>query len=74
MQPQDLLRWLKFEQQLAFQERKESQQFQAVKRPILPSCKDFMRGWSVIFALACCWTLPASRACLFGALSDGQRT
>jgi predicted ATP-binding protein involved in virulence len=70
--PRDLLRWLKFEQQLAVQERKESQQFQVVKAAILQAVEgcekvEYHLRLGLLFDIQGQPRLP------FGALSDGQR-
>lgn len=70
--PRDLLRWLKFEQQLAVQERRESQQFQVVKAAILQAVEgcekvEFHLRLGLLLDIQGQPRLP------FGALSDGQR-
>ena len=70
--PRDLLRWLKFEQQLAFQERKESQQFQAVKRAICQAVEGCSRV-ECHLRLGLLLDIAGQPRLPFGALSDGQR-
>jgi predicted ATP-binding protein involved in virulence len=70
--PRDLLRWLKFEQQLASQERKESRQFQAVKEAI----RQAVEGCSRVechLRLGLLLDISGQPRLPFGALSDGQR-
>jgi predicted ATP-binding protein involved in virulence len=71
--PRDLLRWLKFEQQLAVQEKRESTQFQVVKAAItsaLAGCErvEYHLRLGLLLDIRGQPRLP------FGALSDGQRT
>lgn len=70
--PRNLLRWLKFEQQLALQARQESTQFQIVKAAIQQSVEgcqrlDYHLRLGLLLDIAGQPRLP------FGALSDGQR-
>jgi predicted ATP-binding protein involved in virulence len=70
--PRDLLRWLRFEQQLAVQDKKESTQFTVVKEAIrrsVESCElvEFHLRLGLLLNIAGQPRLP------FGNLSDGQR-
>ena len=70
--PQDLLLWLKLEQQLAVQERAESLQFQVVKQAIgrsVPGCSsvNYHLRLGLLLGIEHQGRLP------FGALSHGQR-
>lgn len=70
--PDDLLRWLRLEQQLAVQERAESTQFKVVKQAILqavPGCRrvDYHLRLGLLLEIAGQGRLP------FGTLSHGQR-
>lgn len=70
--PKELLRWLKFEQQIANAEKKETRQFQAVKTAIQSSVEgcsrvDYHPRLGLLLDIAGQPRLP------FGALSDGQR-
>ena len=70
--PQDLLRWLKFEQQLAVQERRESIQFQIVKkaiREVVEGCQ----GVEYHLRLGLLLDITGQPRLPFSALSDGQR-
>jgi predicted ATP-binding protein involved in virulence len=70
--PQDLLSWLKLEQQLAVQERAESNQFQVVKRAIkgsVPGCL----GVHYHLRLGLLLEIERQGRLPFGALSHGQR-
>lgn len=70
--PRDLLRWLKFEQQLAVQERKESIQFQVVKQAIREAAEG-CRGVEYHLRLGLLLDIAGQPRLPFGALSDGQR-
>ena len=70
--PRDLLRWLKFEQQLALQEGKESQQFQAVKGAIRQAVEG-CNGVDCHLRLGLLLDIAGQPRLPFGALSDGQR-
>lgn len=70
--PRDLLRWLKFEQQLAVQERKESQQFQVVKAAILQAVEGCEKV-EYHLRLGLLLDITGQSRLPFGALSDGQR-
>jgi predicted ATP-binding protein involved in virulence len=70
--PQDLLSWLKLEQQLAVQERAESHQFQVVKQAIngsIPGCL----GVHYHLRLGLLLEIERQGRLPFGALSHGQR-
>ena len=70
--PRDLLRWLKFEQQLSVQERKESQQFQVVKAAILQAVEGCEKV-EYHLRLGLLLDIKGQPRLPFGALSDGQR-
>jgi predicted ATP-binding protein involved in virulence len=70
--PRDLLRWLKFEQQLALQEQHESQQFQAVKEAIRQAVEGCERV-ECHLRLGLLLDIAGQPRLPFGALSDGQR-
>ncbi len=70
--PRDLLRWLKFEQQLALQEGKESQQFRAVKEAIRQAVEGCERV-ECHLRLGLLLDIAGQPRLPFGALSDGQR-
>lgn len=70
--PRNLLRWLKFEQQLALQERKESTQFQIVKAAIQQSVEGCER-LAYHLRLGLLLDIADQPRLPFSALSDGQR-
>jgi predicted ATP-binding protein involved in virulence len=70
--PRDLLRWLKFEQQLALQEGRESKQFQTVKGAILKAV-DSCERVEYHIRLGLLLDIKDQPRLPFGALSDGQR-
>ena len=70
--PRNLLRWLKFEQQLALQARQESTQFQIVKAAIQQSVEDCQR-LDYHLRLGLLLDIAGQPRLPFGALSDGQR-
>lgn len=70
--PKELLRWLKFEQQLAVQEKKESKQFQAVKAAIAGAVEGCERV-EYHLRLGLLLDIKDQPRLPFGALSDGQR-
>lgn len=70
--PRDLLRWLRFEQQLALQERRESNQFQVVKQAIQESVEGCQRI-EYHLRLGLLLDIQGQPRLPFGSLSDGQR-
>ncbi len=70
--PRDLLRWLKFEHQLAVQERKESQQFRVVKEAILQAVEGCEKV-EYHLRLGLLLDIKGQPRLPFGELSDGQR-
>lgn len=70
--PRNLLRWLKFEQQLALQARRESTQFQVVKAAIQQSVEGCERI-EYHLRLGLLLDITGQPRLPFAALSDGQR-
>lgn len=70
--PQNLLDWLKFEQQLALQEQRESTQFSVVKQAIQQSVEG-CRKVEYHLRLGLLLDIEGQPRLPFGALSDGQR-
>lgn len=70
--PRDLLRWLRFEQQLALQERRESTQFRVVKQAIQEAVEGCQRI-EYHLRLGLLLDIEGQPRLPFGSLSDGQR-
>ena len=70
--PRELLRWLKFEQQLSGLERKESSQFKLVKEAIRMAVEGCTRV-EYDLRLGLLLDIEGQMRLPFGALSDGQR-
>jgi predicted ATP-binding protein involved in virulence len=70
--PRDLLRWLRFEQQLALQAGRESNQFRVVKQAIQEAVEG-CRRIEYHLRLGLLLDIQGQPRLPFGALSDGQR-